>query len=125
MSLWTFYDFRDTRGVNLVRQWLDSLPPRAAAKINTRLLFMRAIQVWPEQYVSALVGWPGLVELRVGSSGNQYRPIGFYGPRRHDFTIVLGSIEKGKLPSRVLEVANENRRIVIADGNRICEHEYD
>jgi hypothetical protein len=111
--------------VNLVRQWLDTLPPKASAKIDTRLLFMRAIRLWPEQYVSALVGWPSLVELRVGSSGNQYRPIGFYGPRRGDFTIVLGAIEKGRLPRRVLEVADENRRIVLADWNRICEHEYD
>src|ERR1035437_982647 len=125
MFLWVFCDFRDTRGVNLIRQWLDTLPPKASAKIDTRLLFMKAIQLWPEQYVSALVGWPGLVELRVGSIGNQYRPIGFYGPRKRDFTIVLGAIEKGKLPSRVLEVADDNRRIVLADWNRICEHEYD
>ena len=125
MSLWVFYDFRDTRGVNLIRQWLDTQPPKASAKIDTRLLFMKAIPLWPEQYVSALVGWPGLVELRVGSSGNQYRPIGFYGPRRRDFTLVLAAIEKGKLPNRVLEVADDNRRIVLADWNRICEHEYD
>ena len=84
-----------------------------------------AIRVWPEQYVSALVGWPGLVELRVGSAGSQYRPLGFYGPRRREFTIVLGAIEKGKLPSRVLEVADGNRKVVLADGSRICEHEFD
>ena len=125
MSLWTFYDFRDTRGVNLIRQWLDTLPPKASAKIDTRILYMMAIQAWPEQYVSALVGWPGLVELRVGSAGTQYRPLGFYGPGRREFTIVLGAIEKGKLPRRVLEVADGNRKIVLADGNRICEHEFD
>jgi hypothetical protein len=125
MSLWTFYDFRDARGINLVRQWLDKLPPKARAKINTRILFMMAIPVWPEQYVSAMVGWPGLVELRVGSSGSQYRPLGFYGPRRREFTIVHCAIEKGKLPSRVLEVADEHRRIVLASASRICEHEFD
>src|SRR5271166_2568504 len=114
MPLWTFYDFRDTRGVNLIREWLDTLPPKASAKIDTRLLFMRAVYPWPEQYVSSLVGWPGWVELRVGSSGNQYRPIGFYGPQRCTFTIVLGAVEKGKLPRRVLEVADDNRKIVLA-----------
>src|SRR6266571_1531036 len=98
MSLWTFYDFRDARGVNLIRHWLDTLPAKASAKIDTRILFMMAIQAWPEQYVSALVGWPRLVELRVGSAGTQYRPLGFYGPQRREFTIVLGAIEKGKLP---------------------------
>ena len=120
--MWTFYDFLDTRGVNLIRQWLDSLPRKASAKIDTRLLFMRAIPIWPEQYVSAITGWPCLVEFRVVWSGNQYRPLGFYGPERRDFTVVLGAVEKGEIPSRILETADDNRRIVLADRNRICKH---
>jgi hypothetical protein len=123
--MWTFYDFLDGRGVNLIRPWLDGLPAKARAKIDTRILFMQAIPVWPEQYVSALRGWPDLVELRVVSAGNQYRPIGFYGPRRHQFTLLLGATEKGKLPRRILEVADEHRKIVLADSGRIREHEFD
>jgi len=123
--VWTFYDFLDGRGVNLIGQWLDVLPDKARAKIDTRILFMRAIPVWPEQYVSAIKSWPELVELRVVSAGSQYRPVGFYGPQRREFTIVLGAIERGKLPSRVLEAANENRKIVLSDASRICEHQFD
>ena len=123
--MWTFYDFLDARGVNTIRKWLNSLPPKARAKINARILFMRAVPVWPEQYVSALKGWPDLVELRIVSAGSQFRPLGFYGPGRREFTLVLGAIEKGKLPSRVLEVANGNRKIAIADATRIREHEFD
>jgi hypothetical protein len=125
MAVWSFYDFRDGRGINLIREWLDSLPVKARAKINARILFMRAIPVWPEQYISSLKGWPELVELRVVSGGGQYRPLGFYGPHRHEFTIVLGAIEKGKLPRRVLETADDNRKIVLADRSRTCEHEFD
>ena len=125
MAVWTFYDFLDVRGVNLIRAWLDALPDKARAKIDTRILFMQAIGIWPEQYVSAIRGWPGLVELRVVSAGNQYRPLGFYGPQGREFTLVLGAIEKGKLPKRVLEAASDNRRIVLADRSRICEHEFD
>src|SRR5437016_4039362 len=29
MNPWTFYDFLDSRGVNLIRAWLDSLPAKA------------------------------------------------------------------------------------------------
>jgi len=124
--MWTFYDFLDGRGVNTIRQWLNGLPDKARAKINTRLLFMRAARVWPEQYVSSLTDWPNLVELRVASSGDQYRPIGFYGPERREFTLVLGAIEKGKLPIRILEVADANRKVVLATGRaRIVEHEFD
>ena len=98
MGVWKFYDFCDVRCVNLIRKWLDSIPQKARAKINARLLFMRAMAIWPEQYVSALKGWPVLLELRVVVDGNQFRPLGFYGPGRREFTLALGAIEKGKLP---------------------------
>ncbi len=65
MTVWTFYDFLEERGVNPIRQWLDGLPAKARAKINTRILFLMAQPIWPEQYVSALTGWPEFVELRV------------------------------------------------------------
>lgn len=126
MSLWTFYDFVDGRGNNLIRQWLTSIPSKAAAKIDTRILFMRDIPIWPEQYVSALVGWPELIELRVVCDGNQYRVLAFYGPGgQREVTLVLGAIEKGRLPRRVLEAADENRKIVLTDRRRIREHEFD
>ena len=123
MDMWKFYDFLSARGDNLIRQWLDTLPDKASAKIDARIWYMRAMPIWPDQYVSALTGWPGLIELRVGSAGNQYRPLGFYLSRR-EFVIVLGATEKGKLPKRVLQVAYDNRNIVIADRNRIREHEF-
>ena len=69
MNPWRFYDFLDGRGNNLIRAWLDSLPVKASAKIDARILFMRSIRIWPEQYVSALVGWPSLFELRIISAG--------------------------------------------------------
>lgn len=125
METWTFYDFLDGRGVNLIRQWLDGLPEKASAKIDARILYMRMVPIWPEQYVSSLVGWPDLVELRVVSAGNQYRPLGFYGPGRREFTIVLGATEKGKLPKRVLQAADDNRKFAIADRSRITEHVFE
>jgi hypothetical protein len=124
MNPWTFYDFLDIRGVNLIRAWLDSLPVKAAAKIDARIVYMRAVRVWPEQYVSALKGWPDVFELRVVSAGSQYRPLCFYGPGVGDLTIVHGAIEKGKLPRRVLEHADGNRRIAQADPSRIEPHVF-
>src|SRR5580704_10833210 len=126
MTVWRFYDFLDSRGANTVRAWLDTLPYKARAKINARLLFMQAKDVWPEPWVSSLKGWPELIELRIAAFGSAYRPLGFYGPERREFTITLGAVEKGKLPKRILEVADANRKIVIATArNRICEHQFD
>jgi len=122
MNPWTFYDFLDPRGVNLIRAWLDLLPPKVGAKIDARVLYMRAMRMWPEQYVSALKGWPDIFELRVVSAGAQYRPICFYGPNRGEVTILLGTIEKGKIPRRVLENADNNRKIVEYDSGRIERH---
>ena len=101
MPLWEFYDFLDGRGLNIIRPWLDGLPPQASAKIDARIVYMRAVPIWPEQYVSALKGWPELFELRVVSSGVQYRPLCCYGPGNRSVTIVLGATEKGKIPKRV------------------------
>ena len=121
MNPWTFYDFLDIRGINLIRAWLDSIPVKASAKIDARILYMRSTLLWPEQFVSALKGWPEIFELRVVSAGSQYRPLFFYGPNR-EVTLVLGAIEKGKLPKRILEVADGNRRIVQADPSRREPH---
>jgi hypothetical protein len=82
--------------------------------------------VWPEQYVSSLKGWPDLVELRVVHAGVQYRPLGFYGPERREFTLVLGTKEKSAIPARVLGAADANRKLVLATGRtRIIEHQFD
>ena len=122
--VWKFYDFLDSRGNNEIRDWLDGLPEKASAKIDVRILFMQSMAVWPEQYVSAIEGWPEMLELRVVSAGSQYRPIGFYGPNRREFTLVLGAIEKGKIPRRVFKLADNNRKMVLADERRICRHVF-
>jgi hypothetical protein len=124
MNAWLFYDFLDRRGNNLMRAWLDSLPAKAAAKIDVRIVYMQSITLWQEKFASALRGWPDLIELRVAFGGAQYRPLGFYGPHPNAFTLVHGVVEKGKLPRRVLEVADGNRKIVLADRSRIRKHEF-
>lgn len=124
MSPWTFYDFLDSRGKNLIRPWLDSIPEKVAAKIDARIIYMRSVQVWPEAFISSLTGYPKIFELRIVSHGSQYRPLCCYGPNRGDVTILLGAMEKGKLPRRVLDNAEANRLIVEADNTRIEPHVF-
>jgi hypothetical protein len=89
-------------------------------------LILRAWEgTWPPQYVSALRGYPHINEIRVTSSGVQYRPLGCYGPDRTEFTILVGSVEKGgKLPKGDCETAEERRRLILADRTRTCEHDF-
>jgi hypothetical protein len=124
--MWTFLDFVSGRGVNEIHEWLNSknVPKLAKAKINARLVALRGFPIFPEQYFSAYTGWDDLYELRIVYSGVQYRPFGFYGPRRREFSLLVGGIEKDEIPKSILEVANERRKIVIANPDRVCPHNF-
>ena len=125
LNPWTFFDFLDSRCErNRIRAWLDSLPPRAAAKIDARILHLQQIRNWPEQYVSAFQGWPKIFELRIVFGGAQYRPLFFYGPNQREVTLVHGAIEKGKILRRTLEHTDENRKLAEADRRRITKHVF-
>lgn len=124
---WAFRDFMDARGVNLIRRWTDTLPGAAQAKVDTIILLLQASPIWPwpQQYFSSLRGYKGIYELRAGSSGVQYRPLGCYGPAAREFTLLIGSIEKGgKLPKGDCEAAVERSKLILIDRGRTCEHDF-
>jgi hypothetical protein len=127
---WTFFNYVTVRAsgerLNEIYEWLNSreVPKKAKAKINGRLVALQGFPLFPEQYFSAYKEWDDLYELRIVSSGVQYRPFGFYGPKQKQFTILIGSIEKGKVPKSTLKVADERRKIVLADPSRICPHDF-
>jgi hypothetical protein len=125
LSEWAFRDFLDGRGFNVVRKWVVTLPPVAQAKVDTIILVLQASKIWPAQYVSALKGFEGIYELRVCSCGVQYRPLGCHGPAKKQFTILVGSIEKGgKLPKHDCETAVQRRQIILKHQGRTCEHDF-
>jgi hypothetical protein len=122
---WTFRDYLERRGNNVVREWISSLPVLAQAKVDSVLLILQAERIWPAQYVSALRGYKQIYEIRVGCAGVQYRPLGCYGPGRGEFTILLGSIEKGgKLPRGDCKTAIERRNTILSEKGRTCEHDF-
>jgi hypothetical protein len=126
MGTWTFFDFVSVRGENEIHRWLNSsgVPAGAKAKINARIATLQGFPIFPEQYFSAYKGWDDLYELRVGFSGVEYRPFGFYGPGRREFCLLVGGVEKGRVPKSLLEVADTRRKIVIANPSQICQHDF-
>ena len=126
MTLWTFRDFVSTRGENEVLAWLNTLPKKAKAKINARIITLAAYPgAWPPHYISAYVGWDDIYELRIVAAGRQFRPLGCYGPHRNQFTILVGAEEKGgKIRGSLLEVADERRQIILSDGSRCVPHDF-
>ncbi|MCX6634509.1 MAG: type II toxin-antitoxin system RelE/ParE family toxin [Acidobacteria bacterium] len=126
MDSWTFFDFVNARGENEIHGWLSSaeVPTGAEAKINARIITLQGFPIFREQYFSAYRGWDDIYELRIVFAGVQYRPFGFYGPRQRQFSLLIGGIEKGKVPKRLLEAADERRKIVIADPSRVRIHDF-
>jgi hypothetical protein len=122
--IWSFRDYVEQGGGNPVLDWMDEQPLKARLKIDFRLLYLRGERIWPEAYISALKGHPDIYELRVVFGGTQYRPLGCYGPGLRVFTLLLGTIEKGKIPSHVITTAEHRRQVVLADRSRSVEHVY-
>jgi len=123
MNPWTIFDFLDASGENVIRQWIDSQPLAAQVKIDTRIRYLEATQNWAPNYISALKGCDDIYEIRIVSNGVQYRPLGMYGPNRGQFTLLLGTIEKGgKLPKGACTTARDRIGVVNGDRNRIEFH---
>jgi len=124
MPIWTFDDFLSARGANEIHHWLGAIPWQAKAKINARIFALQGFPLFPDGWLSAYVEWDDLYELRIVFAGVQYRPFGCYGPGRRKFSLLVGGIEKGKVPKSLLEVANERRKIVLANPTRVCPHDF-
>ncbi len=124
MEKWIFLDFVSERGENQILSWLDSIPEKAKAKINARILTLASCPEFPPQYISAYSGWEGIFELRIGFGGREFRPLGCYLPD-HRFAILVGAEEKGdKIPTNLLEVTHERRKLVIRDSSKLVPHDF-
>jgi len=124
MAEWSFRDYLDQSGSNLIRGWIDSLPKPARVKIDAWILILEGMRTWPPQYVSALKGCDDIYELRIVQGGVQYRPIGCHGPDRREFTLLLGAVAKGRLPRTFCETAQQRRQIILTQRGRSREHEF-
>jgi len=126
MAGWTIFDYLAENGQNEIRAWIDSLPKKAQVKIDTILRHLEATPVWSPQYISDREDCDGIYELRIVSGGVQYRPLGYFGPQRREFTLLMGAIEKGGRlePRDFCDVAQRRREIVNGDRNRIVPHRF-
>lgn len=125
---WVFCDWVQINGEtrNVIHDWLDGLPIEDKQAINTRLTTMSRMERWPDTWASDYHGWPGILELRMNINDTPYRPLGCYGPgpKRWQFTILVGATEeRGKISRILLKQATERKRIITQ--RCISEHIYD
>lgn len=97
MVAWTFYDFVSARGENVIEAWLASIPWQARDEINVQLAFLRNVRDLVRPAVGHLQGpeCRGLMEIRVTSERQRYRPLAYRGPKQGQITLLVGAKEKG------------------------------
>lgn len=64
--------------------------------------------------------------MRFHANNVQYRPLGFFGPNRHEYTILIGASKKGKIwtPADACRGALNRMAIVLSDRRRIREYDF-
>ena len=124
MPIWTILDYIEPNGNNPIARWIEGLPHGAQAAILDRLLAMENLLEWRPKWITKLVNWDDLLELRIPHNKVQYRPLGMFRPNR-TFVLLCGAIEKGdEIPTKWLETAARRRKHLLREPNRVRPHEF-
>ena len=124
------YDYVDIRGINVIKAWLDQQDAKGKARLNTRLnvLEQRRRTEWARFDVEVLTGdKDGLIAVRVSCRRVQYRLIGYDGPNRGEFTLlVCGKEQNNKyVPLNMGRQAFDRIKEVDADpSGRKVRHDF-
>ncbi len=123
---WIFQDFVDSRGDNVIRPWLDSIPLKARLKIDSVLRHLR-VQARFSYPVKKIHGYEGVFEIVIESFNVQYRPLGGYGRVVGEFVLVIGAIEQNDRiqPPDAFLTASKRIQTVLDGTGRTCEHDYE
>jgi hypothetical protein len=128
MQHWVFRDFVTAMGRNLVREWLDGLPPAAKANINVHIRLCEVTRPLRRPMVGLLSGGDcgGLIELRVKVQNIAYRPLAYYGPEKGDITLLFGATERDGAfaPPDACRTAASRRGLIESGGGTTCDHDF-
>lgn len=123
---WTFKDALSVAGDNVIRQWLNEQPLKARMKIDAVLRHLRVCDRLKPPFVKKIKGHEKVFEIVVDSFNVQYRPLGGYGPKDGQFTLVMGAIEQNDRiqPPSAFETAEERLEMVANGTIRVIDHDY-
>ena len=128
-SEFTFYDYVDASGVNVIHDWLETIPLQAKAKLTKWLLHLEETPKgqWTRPIVDTLTDdCDGLFEVRAKHSGSHYRLLATHDIGDKTPTLFWGFQKNTKrVPPSECEQAFNIWAIVQADPqNRRVEHVY-
>lgn len=101
MALWTFRDYKDESEKNVIVEWVAEVEPpkkrnKMIARWDANLEHLQNLEqpLWPRDWFTGLNGFPGIFEMKFTVQNTQWRPLGFFGPNRYEFTFLIGAIER-------------------------------
>ena len=111
-----------------MREWYCGLSDQGQAKFDTMLEHLRDTPhgQWPTNWFLPLTGYDGIYEIRFRVRNRLQRPLGCYGPERHDFTFLIPAREHGDRfePINAPELAQERKALIVIPGRtRECNFE--
>ena len=127
--MWTFYDYVDETGTNLIFEWLSGLSVKARAKVQTRIRNLERLprEQWGD-WTGSLVGsgWEGILEMRFFVDRVRLRPLFCYGPGQRSATILMGAVEVGgEIEPRSASATCRARASEVRRGNHAVRHPFD
>lgn len=137
---WRFMKFATGSGRDAIKDWLADIPIGERKAVRAYLVAMlrhlRFVPAafWNRPQFAWLTGerYKGIGELICNVRNVAYRPLGYFGPRPGQFTILIGCkktrIRKGKTkwkPSSALETAVLRRQQLIQEERCIYEFDLD
>lgn len=127
MIYWTFKTFINGHGRDEFKAWYDARTKKEQAKIDRLISHLKITKIWGRPYSGKLHGYDELFELIIELNNVQWRPIGFYGPGKNEFTILTVAMEKGSKfePKDAPDKAERRCRIVLNDKEGRCIKDYE
>src|SRR5688500_15588284 len=94
--LWTVRCYQTPLQKRPFCDWVGDQSVKFRATFNVRLKYLgqQPHTAWVRPYADLLhKDCPGVTELKIKASNIQYRPLGFFGPGRGEFTFLSGWIK--------------------------------
>ena len=133
MKLWSFFDFVDDRGENVIQRWLErdiapSLTKRVRVKMTAYIQHLEVTARFGRPYTADLHGeCEGLLEIILNLGKVQYRPLACYGPDiAKEITLLMGARERGGRfdPPGACPTALGRRSLILADRRYVVPHDF-
>jgi hypothetical protein len=119
-NIWKFKVFISINGVCDFEKWLKEQIPEDRAKIDIFIDRLLVTESWSKKHVRPLTSYSKINELVIKGKKIQLRPLGCFGPKRKEFTILLGAEERGDhfVPKDAPVRAERRQKLVVTDGER-------